>query len=76
MTLQKTVSPYDQTVAYTRQLSSTKVIGAVLDNARTAQVDWRRVTVAERQKVVLRWTEEMVLRGDQIGRELALQMGR
>jgi acyl-CoA reductase-like NAD-dependent aldehyde dehydrogenase len=74
--LQHTISPYTQGVVYTRQLCSINDIDAALDKASAAQQAWRRTSLEARQDVVRRWTEEMASRGDEIGRDLALQMGR
>ena len=44
--------------------------------ARAAQAEWRRVSVAERGRVVLAFLEALVAMNDEIVTELAWQMGR
>lgn len=74
--LQHTISPYDQVVRYTRQLLSKDELSHVLDASVTAQRAWRRTSLKERCEVVLRWTECMSDRSDEISLDLAQQMGR
>lgn len=74
--LQHTISPYTQEVVYTRQLCPINDIDVALNKASAAQQAWRKTALEVRQVVVRRWTEEMASRGDEIGRDLALQMGR
>jgi acyl-CoA reductase-like NAD-dependent aldehyde dehydrogenase len=47
-----------------------------LVHAREAQRQWRRVPIAERAKVLLRFCEEFERRTDEIALELTWQMGR
>jgi acyl-CoA reductase-like NAD-dependent aldehyde dehydrogenase len=74
--VQRTVSPVDGSVVVERALATAVDADAVLDRATAAQRSWRRVPLAERVGVVARLVPWMVVRADDIGRELSLQMGR
>jgi acyl-CoA reductase-like NAD-dependent aldehyde dehydrogenase len=74
--VQRTVSPVDGSVVAERPLATPAGVDAALDRAVAAQRGWRATPVDERAAMVDRLVDWMVARADDIGRELAWQMGR
>lgn len=72
--VQKTISPIDGRVYAERPLSTQ--IGAVLDQARVAQQNWKKVPLAERKAICDRALSYFIDHADEIGLELTWQMGR
>ncbi|MDJ0786327.1 MAG: aldehyde dehydrogenase family protein [Myxococcota bacterium] len=70
------VSPRDGSVVAERAAASAAEIARVLAAAEVAQESWRRVPVAERVAVLRRGVDAFVARGEEIAREISLQMGR
>jgi acyl-CoA reductase-like NAD-dependent aldehyde dehydrogenase len=75
MTL-KTVSPVDGSVYVERSLASESEIEAALAQAIASQRSWKQVPIAERARICVRMAEWCVTRADELGKELAWQMGR
>jgi acyl-CoA reductase-like NAD-dependent aldehyde dehydrogenase len=73
---QRTVTPVDGSVYVERELAGAQAIESALDAAVRAQAGWRRVPIAERAAIVRRMVEWCVARADELGAELAWQMGR
>ena len=73
---QRTVTPVDGSVYVERELAGAQAIASALDAAVRAQAGWRRVPIAERAAIVRRMVEWCVARADELGAELAWQMGR
>jgi len=73
---QLTVTPVDGSVYVERELASAQDMENVLEAAVRAQAGWRRVPIAERAAIVRRMAEWCVARADELGAELAWQMGR
>jgi acyl-CoA reductase-like NAD-dependent aldehyde dehydrogenase len=73
---QRTVSPVDGSVYVERELASPQAADAALAAAMRAAAGWRRVPVAERAAIARRMVEWCVARADELGTELAWQMGR
>ena len=59
MTIQRTISPVDQSVYVERPLADGAAIQAVLDRAHAAQVAWRQVPLDERRP-------QLVLQGPEL----------
>jgi acyl-CoA reductase-like NAD-dependent aldehyde dehydrogenase len=74
--MQKTISPVDGRVYVERALADGAAIEAALTRAVAAQHEWRRVPVAERAAMLVRFVDAMEARADEMGVELAWQMGR
>lgn len=72
--VQKTISPIDGRVYAERPLSTQ--IGVVLDQARAAQQNWKKVPLAERKAICDRALSYFIDHADEIGLELTWQMGR
>src|SRR3954471_5816076 len=70
------ISPVDGREVVRRAASSAAEIQAAVAAARKAQAAWRRVSVAERGKILSRAVDAMLAMRDDIGPELAWQMGR
>jgi acyl-CoA reductase-like NAD-dependent aldehyde dehydrogenase len=71
------VTPVDGSVYVERELARrAERIEDALDAAVRAQAGWRRVPIAERAAIVRRMVEWCVARADELGAELAWQMGR
>ena len=73
---QRTITPVDGSVYVERPLAAPKEIDAALTMACEAQKTWKRVPVTERAAIVRRMVQWCVARADELGTELAWQMGR
>ena len=73
---QRTVTPVDGSVYAERELAGARTIENALEAAVRAQAAWRRAPLAERAAIVRRMVEWCVARVDELGAELAWQMGR
>jgi acyl-CoA reductase-like NAD-dependent aldehyde dehydrogenase len=70
------VSPIDGSIVVTRPWASQEEIAETLSKAVKAQRDWRSVPLAERIQYCRRFAEAMLERKEELGREIAIQMGR
>ncbi len=70
------ISPVDGREYVRRPTASAVEIGAALERARAAQRVWRRVPVEERAAIVVRMIDALKAMGEDLGEELARQMGR
>jgi acyl-CoA reductase-like NAD-dependent aldehyde dehydrogenase len=70
------VSPVDGSLYVRRTLAGPDAIDGTLANAAASQELWRRVPLAERIAICRRMVAWMVERADDLGAELAWQMGR
>ena len=75
-TIQKTISPIDQSVVIERQLASSEEANAAIDRALLAQKKWQQTSLAERGKLLHKLVDAMLAKKDLAARELTLQMGR
>jgi len=74
--MQRTITPVDGSVYAERELASSSAIENVLARAVEAQKVWKKVTAAERADICRRVVAWCVTRADELGAELAWQMGR
>ncbi len=72
----KTVSPVDNSVYVEREFADTDAVERALALAVEAQRAWRRTPVGERAAICTRAVDAFVARKQQIGEEIAWQMGR
>jgi acyl-CoA reductase-like NAD-dependent aldehyde dehydrogenase len=72
----KTISPVDDRVYVERPLASAADIDRVLDAARSAQVGWRAVPLADRCAMLSRAVDAFVANAGDIATEISWQMGR
>ena len=72
----KVVSPRDGAVVAERPAAGEEDIARVLAAARCALQTWRRVPLSERIAILRRGIDSFVAAGDEIAREITLQMGR
>src|SRR3954471_16667856 len=70
------ISPVDGREVVRRAASSGAEIDAAVAAARKAQAEWKRVSVAERGKILSRAVDAMLAMRDEIAPELSRQMGR
>ncbi len=70
------ISPADGSLAAERPRPSGSEIARALGSARDAAAAWRRVPLDERRAICRRMTDHLVSHADELGRELAMQMGR
>ena len=70
------ISPVDGRVYAERPLQGPAEIEAALTKAKKAQKEWRNVSLAERQKYMLKFLDAMLAKADKIGEEISWQMGR
>ena len=70
------ISPVDGREVVRRAASSAAEIDAAVSAARKAQAEWKRVSPAERGKILSKAVDAMLAMREEIGLELAWQMGR
>ena len=70
------ISPVDGREVVRRATSSAAEIEAAVAAARKAQAEWKRVSVAERRKILSKAVDAMLAMRADVGPELAWQMGR
>ena len=70
------VSPVDGRVYASRKVAGRKAIAAAFKAAHAAQEQWKRVPLAERAAYCTAAVDAMIAMTDEIGPELAWQMGR
>ena len=73
---QRSVTPVDGSVYVERALATAHEIDAALTLARDAQTTWKSVPVDERAAIMRRMVHWCVTHADELGTELAWQMGR
>jgi acyl-CoA reductase-like NAD-dependent aldehyde dehydrogenase len=76
MTIQRTITPVDQSVYVERELADGAAIQLALERAKAAQLRWRQTPLDERLAVVGRFVDAVVAKKDEIGGEITWQMGR
>ena len=74
--IHKTISPVDGSVYVERPLAGEAEIDGTLDAAVAAQIEWRRMSVADRGAILTRAVDAFVAAKDDIAREITWQMGR
>jgi acyl-CoA reductase-like NAD-dependent aldehyde dehydrogenase len=70
------ISPVDGREVVRRASASAAEIEAAVAAARKAQAEWRRVSIAERGKILSKAVDAMLAMRAEVGPELAWQMGR
>jgi acyl-CoA reductase-like NAD-dependent aldehyde dehydrogenase len=70
------ISPVDGREVVRRASASAAEIDAAVAAARKAQAEWRRVSLAERGKILSKAVDAMLAMRPEVGPELAWQMGR
>ncbi|WP_221390402.1 aldehyde dehydrogenase family protein [Dyadobacter sp. NIV53] len=73
---QKTISPIDGSVYVERTLADADEVEAALLKAVSAQKEWRKTTLSEREVICRKAVEYFLNNADEIGLELTWQMGR
>jgi acyl-CoA reductase-like NAD-dependent aldehyde dehydrogenase len=73
---QRTVSPVDGSVYVERELATGSAVENALARSVESQQSWKRTPVAERAEICRRMVSWCVARADELGSELAWQMGR
>ena len=74
--LQKTITPVDGSVYVERPLAGDPEIAKILAQARTSQIGWRRVPIAERAAILTRFVDAFVAKKEKIAEEISWQMDR
>nr|WP_298690602.1 aldehyde dehydrogenase family protein [uncultured Dongia sp.] len=74
--IQKTITPIDNSVYVERPYNTPAEIAAVLKNAATAQIEWRKTSIAERTKILNKAVDEFLKGKDKHAEEITRQMGR
>ncbi|MEK7245275.1 MAG: aldehyde dehydrogenase family protein, partial [Pseudomonadota bacterium] len=72
----KTISPVDGRVYVERPLADDADIASALARASLAQKEWKKVTLAERSRLLLKAVEAFVANKEKIAEEITWQMGR
>ena len=73
--MQKTITPIDNTVYVEREYHSDK-IEQTIDNSIKAQKSWAELNVKERVKLLAKFVEDFLSKGEIISDELSRQIGR
>ncbi len=76
MSIQKTISPIDGSVYVERTLAYASAVEQALTKATSAQKEWRKTSLAEREQICRKAVEYFLNNADEIGLELTWQMGR
>lgn len=76
MSIQKTISPIDGSVYIERTIATDEEIEKALAKANSAQKEWRKTSLAEREQYCRKAVEYFLSHADEIGEELSRQMGR
>lgn len=74
--VQKTISPIDSSIYVERPYATPAEIAATLKTAAAAQKEWRKVSIAERAKILTRAVDEFLKGKDKHAEEITRQMGR
>ncbi|WP_374311432.1 aldehyde dehydrogenase family protein [Dongia sp.] len=74
--MQKTITPIDSTVYVERPYNTPAEIAATLQNAAKAQREWRKVSIAERARILNKAVDEFLKGKDRHAEEITRQMGR
>ena len=72
----RTITPIDGSVYVERPLAGRAAIAGMVERARAAQAEWRRVPLAERAALLAAAVAAFVARRDEIALEITWQMGR
>jgi len=74
--MQKTITPIDDSLYVERAYAGPAEIDAALKAARKAAAEWKRVPVADRQKLLSKAVDAFVGKKEQIAEEITRQIGR
>ena len=74
--IQKTISPVDGRVLVERPLATDAQVDQALARAKSAQILWAQVPIAERAGILNRFVDAFVARKQPIAEEISWQMGR
>ncbi len=74
--VQRTITPIDDTLLVERPYASAAEIARAVEAAGRAQIAWKQVSVAERQRLVSRAVDAFVAKKEIIAEEITRQMGR
>ena len=73
--MQKTITPIDNTVYVEREYNSDK-IEQTISNSVKAQKSWADLDIKERVRLLKKFVEDFLSKGDMISEELSRQIGR
>jgi acyl-CoA reductase-like NAD-dependent aldehyde dehydrogenase len=73
---QRTFSPVDGSLYVERELADVTELAHVVQRARRAQAEWRRIPLAQRCQLARTFVERFSAKKDEIAKELTWQMGR
>jgi acyl-CoA reductase-like NAD-dependent aldehyde dehydrogenase len=76
MSIQKTISPIDGSVYVEREHADSAAVETALARAVSAQKEWKKTTLVEREAICRKAVEYFLNNADEIGLELTWQMGR
>lgn len=74
--MQSTISPVNSEVYVERALAQAKDVEAALQQASSAQKNWCRLTLEQRQQLLHKAVDHLVQQAEQIAEEITWQMGR
>lgn len=70
------ITPVDGSIYLTRSFATESEIAAAVEKAKSAQRQWRRVPLADRMALCQKAVDILVSRSDELGQEVAWQIGR
>ncbi|NOX16399.1 MAG: aldehyde dehydrogenase family protein [Epsilonproteobacteria bacterium] len=72
----QTITPIDNSVYFEDKLNTQDDINRVLKEAKTAQLEWAKLSLEEKKGYIQQFIDEIVSKKDEIARGITLQMGR
>ena len=76
MTIQKTITPIDNSVYLERPLASDNEINQVLENSKKSFSSWRNTTIEERIIIINKFIDNLLSLKEEVSKEICWQIGR
>ena len=76
MTIQKTITPIDNSVYLERPLASDNEINVVLENSKKSFNSWRDTTIDERIIIINKFIDNLLSLKEEVSKEICWQIGR
>ncbi len=76
MSIQKTITPINNTIYLERELASDSKINTVIDKASTSFEIWKNTSLDDRINIVNKFIDNLIALKDEISKEICWQIGR
>ena len=76
MTIQKTITPIDNSVYLERSLSSDDEINDILDKSKKSSILWKNTTINDRIIIINKFIDNLLNLNNEVSKEICWQMGR